>query len=287
MSSVWLNATETEVYSSSLLLAALMLWAASRADETGEPRWRILLAFLIALSAPLHASALVAAPAAIALATGWARGVPDDRFRGHDLDLCLVFISAAGVATGHWIVAGVGGAGLAIRAGYRSDARRFLLVLLLGVSPLVVMLVRARHDPAINQGNPSDFDALLGVIARRQYAVAPPWPRQAPLWLQFGNVLEYVDWQVALGLAPGPAPHVLRTPLSFLFLALGWAGARRLRRDAEAAWRMLLVLIGCASLGVMLYLNLKAGPSLGWGILPESAPHEARERDYFFVLAFW
>jgi hypothetical protein len=47
------------------------------------------------------------------------------------------------------------------------------------------------------------------------------------------------------------------------------------------------VLIGCASLGVMLYLNLKAGPSLGWGILPETAPHEARERDYFFVLGFW
>jgi hypothetical protein len=149
------------------------------------------------------------------------------------------------------------------------------------------MLVRARHDPAINQGNPSDFDALLGVIARRQYAIAPPWPRQAPLWLQFGNLLEYVDWQVALGFAPGPAPHVLRTPLTVLFLALGWSGARQLREDAKAAWTTLLVLIGCASLGVMLYLNLKAGPSLGWGILSDSTPHEARERDYFFVLAFW
>jgi hypothetical protein len=160
-------------------------------------------------------------------------------------------------------------------------------VLLLGVSPLVVMLVRARLDPAINQGNPANFDALFGVIARRQYAVAAPWPRQAPLWLQLGNLLEYVDWQVALGLVPGPAPHVLRTPLTILFLALGWLGARRLRSDAVAAWRTLVLLIGCASLGVMLYLNLKAGPSLGWGILPESAPHEARERDYFFVLAFW
>ncbi|HEY2064715.1 MAG TPA: hypothetical protein VGG84_02075, partial [Gemmatimonadaceae bacterium] len=26
---------------------------------------------------------------------------------------------------------------------------------------------------------------------------------------------------------------------------------------------------------------------LGWGVLPDSTPHEARERDYFFVLGFW
>ena len=39
--------------------------------------------------------------------------------------------------------------------------------------------------------------------------------------------------------------------------------------------------------GVAAYLNLKAGSSLGWGVIPDSAPHEARERDYFFVLGFW
>jgi len=42
-----------------------------------------------------------------------------------------------------------------------------------------------------------------------------------------------------------------------------------------------------ASLGVVAYLNLKAGPSIGWTVLPDDAPHEARERDYFFALAFW
>ena len=37
----------------------------------------------------------------------------------------------------------------------------------------------------------------------------------------------------------------------------------------------------------MLYLNLKVGPSYGGGFVPDDAPHEARERDYFFALAFW
>jgi hypothetical protein len=41
-----------------------------------------------------------------------------------------------------------------------------------------------------------------------------------------------------------------------------------------------------ATLGVVIYLNLKAGPSFGEGLLPAGAPHEARERDYFFFWAF-
>jgi hypothetical protein len=38
---------------------------------------------------------------------------------------------------------------------------------------------------------------------------------------------------------------------------------------------------------VAAYLNLKAGPSFGAGVLPDDAPHEARERDYFFALGWW
>jgi hypothetical protein len=46
------------------------------------------------------------------------------------------------------------------------------------------------------------------------------------------------------------------------------------------------VLLLAASLGVVGILNLLAGPSYGYGILPDGAPREARERDYFFGLAF-
>jgi hypothetical protein len=47
------------------------------------------------------------------------------------------------------------------------------------------------------------------------------------------------------------------------------------------------MLLLCGTLGVVVYLNMKAGASIGWGVLPDDAPHEARERDYFFVLGFW
>ena len=49
----------------------------------------------------------------------------------------------------------------------------------------------------------------------------------------------------------------------------------------------MLVLLACASLGIVVYLNLRAGPSFGYGILPDDAPREPRERDYFFALAFF
>ena len=307
MSTVWLNATETEVYSASLLLSVLMLWSASRAEQSGESRWVMLLGFLFALTAPLHASALVAAPTAIVLAAGWF-GAPRERRTWRGVDLGVAFLGAASAATGHWNVALFAALLLAVRAARNADARRLLVALLIGLSPLIVMLVRAQFDPAINQGNPSTFQTLLDVVARKQYAVAPPWPRQAPLWLQVSNILEYADWQVALGLAPGPTPHPLRTPVTIAFLALGVAGAARLRRDDVVAWRAIVALLLCGSLGVMLYLNLKAGPSIDCvkphtssinnsiqsvlervcrSVVPSDAPHEARERDYFFALAFW
>jgi hypothetical protein len=58
------------------------------------------------------------------------------------------------------------------------------------------------------------------------------------------------------------------------------------RKLDRASWRAMTVLFLVASVGVALYLNLKAGPSYGIGYLPEGASHEARERDYFFILAW-
>jgi hypothetical protein len=47
------------------------------------------------------------------------------------------------------------------------------------------------------------------------------------------------------------------------------------------------VLFVSGSLGVIVYLNLKAGTSFGYSFIPDGDAHEARDRDYFFVLGFW
>jgi hypothetical protein len=258
MSSVWLNATETEVYSPALLVSLILILVAERARETRDRRWLILLAYVIGFGWSLQLSALVAAPAAVFLAL-WMpnRNVPE------------------GVRT------------------TKAERHSFLLAILamafaaaVGASAVMFMLLRARHDPAINQGNPATLQMLSDVITRRQYMPVSMLPRQAPFYLQVGNMFEYADWQVALGLAPDPPPGIARTAMTLVFAALGVAGFFWHRRKHVASWEAMALLFLSATIGVVVYLNMKASPSYGEGFLPPYAKHEARERDYFFALGF-
>ncbi len=283
MSAVWLNATETEVYAASLVLGALMIWAGERAGRTpeGSRQWLNLTAYLIVLAVPLHLSALVAAPAAIVLAS-YAEGRVQWR---RALLLGGVLVLAMGVGRVSWWLAGAGAA-LMLAARPR-PAVPMLGVALVAASALAFLLVRAQHDPAINQGEPATLASLADMVARRQYAVSPMWPRSAPVWAQLGNLAQYADWQAALSLGPTVLPSMLRTVFTVIFLALGYHGAAAHWRADRRTWLGVAALLLCGTLGVVAYLNLHAGPSIGYGILPESAVREARERDYFFVFGFW
>lgn len=293
MASAWSNATETEVYAIALLHAVLMLACAAKAGSAGAERarrWIGLTAYLILLAPAVHLSVLVAAPAAIALAAR------DEAAHWHVRRLGVLggaLFVAAGVGR---MSVGAGGAGaLLIIASLswpmsRRGAARLLALLLVvatASSALLIMLVRARHDPGLNQGDPSTVGALLDVVARRQYDVAGLWPRRAPAWLQLANMLQYADWQVALGWGRGVFTSPARVAATLVYVWLAVSGTRSLRRDSRRFGDAMLILLLCGTLGVAAYLNLRAGASLGWGLLPEGTPHEARERDYFFVYGFW
>jgi hypothetical protein len=291
MSSAWLNATETEVYAASLALGVLMIWAGDRAGRLGggADRWTFLTAYLIALAAPLHLSALVAAPAAIALAAMSPRGFLWRRV------VMLVGVLTLSMAVGRMSI-WLGAIALAlIVVGMWPRERRVMaatpsmvvLVSAVGISAIAFMYVRARFDPAINQGDPSTWGALADAIARRQYAVSPMWPRMAAPWIQLGNLGQYADWQVALTAGPTVMPSVLRTVGTLAFLYLGWLGTVTHWKADRRSWIALFTLLLCGTLGVLVYLNLHAGPSIGYGMLPANTVREARERDYFYVYGFW
>ncbi|HYW51571.1 MAG TPA: DUF2723 domain-containing protein [Gemmatimonadaceae bacterium] len=302
MGSVWLSATETEVYGVALLSMALQLLAAWRAHQRDDDRARVLLAYVAALSVPLHLSALVATPAALFLANTDRSGRvrPFALIGSAALVLATIAISRAQL----WL-AGVSlllaitpalvvrmraiGAG---RDGPRAGTGLGWLVpacaaMLLAWSAIAILLVRARHGPFLNQGDPDTIARLLDVVSRAQYDVASPWPRRAPLWLQVGNIVQYADWQVALSFWNDVTPDLRRTPFTVLAAALGVAGATAHWRAHRITARTMLLLFALATLGVCWQLNLRAGPSFGIGVLPAWAAHEARERDYFYALAFW
>ncbi len=308
MSSVWSNATETEVYAASLCLAIAAVVAAEMAGRTRQWRWTLLSAYLLALSVPVHLSALVAAPVAAYLATEG-----EDGRRDWSAGLALVGVAACAAAPSRlsWTTLIVGlllivacgavrAATLREKLGNAVGARRvaagrtalssafgLIAVTALALSALAYMLVRARFDPAINQGNPSNLRRLAEAIARRQYAVQGMLPREAPLWLQIANWFEYADWQFALSLAPTVIPSVGRVAVTVVYAGLAVLGAVRHRSIDRRSWRAVLVLAVCGSVAVLWYLNLKAGSSFAWSFVPEAERHEARDRDYFFVLGFW
>jgi hypothetical protein len=261
-STIWLSATETEVYAVALFFGCLIIWAADRAGERSDMRWALLSAYLAGLAWSLHLTALLVVPSAI----------------------LLVFSTRDGY--------------FAVPVGRRyADGRReahsfakllkaSILVTLVGMTCVLFLVFRARHDPAINQGNPSTFGSLIDVILRRQYDVAPLWPRQAPFYIQLGNLFEYADWQFAKALAPDAPPSWWRTPITVVYALLGVVGFFAHRTMDRRSWRAIALLFVVSTLGVVVYLNLKAGPSFGVGFLPANAPHEARERDYFFFFGF-
>lgn len=247
--SLWMNATETEVYAVSLLFSVLMLAAgewAGRHDATDEQRQRgrALIAFLAGLSVPLHLSMLVALPAAAAFA--WRGQRPTGR-----------------------------------------DVLSWLALAALGFSAVALLPLFSAHGPAMDSGHPVTLRALVAVLRREQYQVAGLWPRMAPLWLQLGNVFQWADWQFAYGLHPLPTPNLARTSVTVVFAVLGALGLRALYRHEARVGRAMLVLLVSGTVGVAVWLNMRAGPTFGGGLLPVGATHEARERDYFFVLGFW
>jgi hypothetical protein len=107
------------------------------------------------------------------------------------------------------------------------------------------------------------------------------------VWLQIANVFQYIDWQAAMAWGAGVMTSPLRVIATVAWLGLGISGWRAMRRDAPTLAVAFATLALAGTFGVAAYLNLKAGASLGWGIRADDAPHEARERDYFFVLGFW
>ena len=295
MGTIWNNATETEVYAVSLFSVALQLALAWHAQASDDDRPRILLAYVAALSVPLHLSALVATPAAMLLANTDVQGRVRWPALGGSGALVLatvmlskgqllVSLCCLGAAV---FVGSPRGMRMAHVTGAAPWLRNAAVLTLVAWSAVCIMLLRARLSPYLNQGDPDTLASLLQVMSRAQYDVAPLWPRRAPLWLQVGNIAQYADWQVALGAWNDVTPSLWRTPFTMLAVLLGAAGGVRHWRAHRISARVMLVLLVLSTLGVCVQLNLRAGPSYGIGVLAQGALHEARERDYFFALGFW
>jgi hypothetical protein len=172
-----------------------------------------------------------------------------------------------------------------------------LVALAVGLTPFAVEPIRAAHQPALNEGDPTGCTGGIGVactfsdttvrrlmanVNREQYGKPDLSERQAPFTAQIGMWWLYFKWQWLRD--PHGSQSALQTVLALLFLALGIAGGVvHYRRDRASFW-FFGPLIATVTVALVYYMNFKYGASQS----PELAgvAREVRDRDYFYLWSY-
>jgi len=258
---VWNQSVVNEkVYTVSLVGIALISWLMIRwADDPDGPkadRLLVLVAYLCGLGYANHMAGMLAAPA---------------------VGLAVLVIRPRTIVRWKLLLACVG-------------------VLVLGLTPFATQPIRAAYFPAINEGEPTACRTQLAVSCtfsqgtldafeynfnRGQYGKPDLSDRQASFGQQVGMWWLYFKWQ---WLRDAHQDHPFAQALfAAIFLVLGLLGGWvHWQRDRRSFWYF-GPLMFTMTLLLIYYLNFKLGASQD---AANPAPHEVRDRDYFFLWSF-
>ena len=131
----WFSAVESEVYSLAMLFCSAIVWSAIRWAQSDNPRWILLTLLLLSLSTGVHLLCLLTLPAVVLVAV---LHKPAKRVR----PVTPVMTLSA-------------------------------LFLAIGLSPWLIIPIRAAANPPVNMGNPSTAAAFKSYVCRDQYEHAP------------------------------------------------------------------------------------------------------------------
>jgi len=304
----WQNSNETEVYTVATFSIAAMAWLVVRWRDlraSGDARaihLLLLIVYIAALSIGNHLLALLAGPAVSVFIAQTLRTTPAVASGDRQMEwaewavlttLWIVLIAVGLGSTKLLIVGGVfllSSAVFCIMNGSTAFAILATVMAAVGISIYAFLYIRSGLQPLLNEAAPDNWTNLLAVIRREQFGsrglfanpmVPGGFRTPAVFGEQFVNFLQYCSWQWARAL---PAIPMVAVSLVFVTLGtIGFDGARR--RDAGLAW-LLGVLWLVTGVGLVLYMNFKAGFSLFWDKYPSIEQHEVRERDYFFAVSF-
>ncbi len=152
---------------------------------------------------------------------------------------------------------------------YRDWKGLAVLFMFLGFFLEITMVLRAIHNPYINEADPSTFKAFMDVLTRKQYGPMNMLPRKIPLFDQLRNYWVYFSWQYQ---------HLL-IPITILGIFGLLSHASKDRKTFALVGATFIIL----SFGFLWYLNLKDSPSQPVNPLN---PTEVRDRDYFYSGAY-
>jgi len=289
---VWNQSVVNEkVYTVSLASIALVLWFVVRWGDqrTADRRdhYLLLIVYLLALTATNHLMGLLAAPAVLAYL------ITEEPVQEHLIRLIVTGFVLLGAylvflafSDPHGAAIRVGALVILALAAWAAQRTRHLLfaglvlgVAIIGVSVWAFLPIRAHFYPAINEGEPTTWEALKAVLNREQYGKPPVTERQATFIAQIGMWVQYFSWQWGRDFTPG-----IQSGLAVIFGGIGLLGAwRHWKADRRSALAM-TALMFTLTLILIFYLNFKYGFS-EYPDRPQLA-REVRERDYFYIASY-
>ncbi|MBM3316515.1 MAG: DUF2723 domain-containing protein, partial [Candidatus Eisenbacteria bacterium] len=279
----WDNAIEAEVYALSSLIMVFAVWLMLRWEASGpsnrrDPRYLILIVYLLFVGVGAHMGVLLVAPALFLYLLLVSPGTFFNRdvLAGTALVAAGVLLFAllrsagTGFSAALLITLGAYGGTLAwrwSRLGARNLATWALAFAVLGLSVHFYLILRARLAPTLNLADPSNWENLWLVLSRDQYKPANPFEvRQASWAIQFTKHF-WRYWQDQFDLGVRPQWFAQALPYLIGFLGAGTQALRDRRR-----FLLLLTLVFFCSVFLVFYLNFRAD--------------EVRDRDYFFVSGY-
>ena len=306
----WQNSNETEVYTFATFSIAAICWLCLRWRDVRAtaraPHILLLIIYIAALSVGNHLLALLAGPAVSLFMLHTLRTLPAAEPADRQMEwaewgaVTALWFMLVAVGLGSTTLLILGGVALAAAAArcLVTGSRAFPLVAIgvaaFGVSIYGFLFIRAGLHPVLNEADPETWKNLVAVIRREQFGSRGlldnpmffPGPDNPGRTLaMFGQQLlsyfNYYSWQWARALPP-----VVMVTVALIFATLGSLGFWFIsRRDRGITW-LLGVLWLVTGIGLVVYMNFKAGFSIFWNLYPSMDQHEVRERDYFFVVSF-
>lgn len=196
----WFNAVEAEVYAISTFFTAIVVWLilhwSDRADEPGNERYILIIAYMFGLAIGVHILNLLTLPFIaliiyfrkmqfawktffittaitflifLVIHNGIIKGLPH---------LAGSFLGLSGVFALILIITGAAVWSIMKKHQLLSLALSSMVLILVGYSSYALIFIRSAQNPAIDENNPETIKAAIAYLEREQYGAIGQFPRR-------------------------------------------------------------------------------------------------------------
>ena len=319
----WDNSIEAEVYGASMFFLAVVVWLALRwrekAEEEGNEKYILLIAYMIGLSLGVHLLSLLVIFPVLMIIFFKKYDVTFSNFAAFTVVALLAFgvvypgivKELPGMMDGDWagqkseIIAWIpwiiiGLVCYGVFVSYQKRQKMLNLALLsivlifLGYTTYTSVIIRSNANPPMNENDPSNLARLTSYLGREQYGNSPLFlprrysqePHQQGIYTNYSSEMDYlVRYQL--------------NHMFFRYLFWNYIGAAGDEQDAGVSWKdtwgipFLIGLLGMyhhfkkdwKMALVFLTAFIILGPVLA--LYQNQQEPQPRERDYFYVGAYF